>query len=716
MIFSAISFNLLSGNIITLYALKLGAGNILIGILSSFLYVSQLMPLLGRKLAPKTGMIRLMGGFWLLRYLLMIPLLFTPLAVLSGHIVCALGLCTLSVFLFNVSRGLGITVYNPIIGSLATAEERGAFFSRIALVYHLAAIVVNIAIALLLGKNASFLTYTAFIGCGIGSGIVSALILFRVPEPHNARLMLNTGPLFTSLSKAYQRKSFRRFIFAHLSVFFIIAMIGPFLIVFMKKVYHQPDSSIVYFIVIGSFGAIIMALASAFLLDRLGAKPLYFCYSLIIVLVMAISLTAPSAFGPFAFFIYASLIFFLFRFGESGLTNAGLVYFFSTITENERLDLGAVYQIAMGLSASIGSVLGGFLLDGIEYITRMGSTGVFRIYFGGLLAISLIIILLILRMDRQGAYSIKDAFSVIFSPRDWRVISILNRLEKSQNVVQERDAIKALGRSPSDLSVSELIERLNSPRFSVRAETLNALSGFPMNEEIADALIKEVTQHEFTTAFLAAKILGKKKVKRAIPVLRKALHSEDFYLSGKAMVALARLGDKKSIDVIESMVTRSSNPRIIIHGALSLELFQHLPSLKILIEKLQADLHPFVQDELILSIAGIIGMDAFFYPLYRAFLKQKSRAVALLCTAVDDAGKKQQQDDSFMETLKDIIGAGLDHTDCKKLSGLLHKIPAQKDTAAKYLYQALAYHPSPPRRLVFLIISFFVWCINDGGS
>ena len=113
-------------------------------------------------------------------------------------------------------------------------------------------------------------------------------------------------------------------------------------------------------------------------------------------------------------------------------------------------------------------------------------------------------------MENRGAYSIKDAVSMIFSPRDWKAISLLNRLKHTRSVGQERDVIKSLGEKPSRLSKSELLNKLKSPRFSVRAQTLDALSGFPVNKDIEAALINEVKHHQFTTAFLAAKIIGKR--------------------------------------------------------------------------------------------------------------------------------------------------------------------------------------------------------------
>lgn len=58
---NTLSFSVLAGNIIILYVLRLGVGNILIGFLTSMNYFAFLIPLLGRQIIRKTGAIKLFG-------------------------------------------------------------------------------------------------------------------------------------------------------------------------------------------------------------------------------------------------------------------------------------------------------------------------------------------------------------------------------------------------------------------------------------------------------------------------------------------------------------------------------------------------------------------------------------------------------------------------------------------------------------------------------
>ena len=101
-----------------------------------------------------------------------------------------------------------------------------------------------------------------------------------------------------------------------------------------------------------------------------------------------------------------------------------------------------------------------------------------------------------------------------------------------------------------------------------------------------------------------------------------------YYLSSECMVALARLGHRESIQKIRGMLITSNNPRLIIHAASALEIFGDAKAVPALIDKLKIKTSPFLRDEIILSIAGIVGMEIWFYPFYIRFLESATDRTA----------------------------------------------------------------------------------------
>jgi hypothetical protein len=625
---NVISFQLLSGNIITLYALRLGAGNFLVGLLYSFVPLAQLLPFVGRLIVKRFGTIRTMGIFWVARYLLMIPILFAPAFVSSGRPYIGILLIIISVVGFNIARGIGITGHNPVIGGITTEQERGAFLANNQMIIHCGAILTGIAMALLLGQESSLLVYTALILTGIVSGLFASTVVFRLPEPQEAKLSSTVGFLLT-LKNAWRRRGFPRFVFLLAFNSFVISMISPFLVVYMKKVYQQGDNTVIFLTVMGSVGAIVMALVSGFMIDRMGARPLISLFAGITTLTLTPLSAAPTVSNTVVFWVFAGLIFFFITMGTSGVANAANTYFFAIINPEERLNLGIVYFLSTGASATAGSLFGGALLDWMQSGSGLSTTDVFRLYFGTSGGAFVVILLLISNLRRLGAYSIRNVLNLFISPRDLRALSLLHRLKASTSVSEQRNVIRALGETQSEIPIAELLQELRSPRFAVRSEALSALSQVKPDGKVRKALIEEVEKHRFTTAHLAAEIIGKQKLKEGVQALRQSLRSRDFFLMGKSMVSLARLNDRESIAEIERIFEKTRNPRLIIHGATALEIFKSSTSVPVLIQKLEQRMSLFVRDEIILGIAGVLGIQDFFYPLYTSFINDTAEGNAL---------------------------------------------------------------------------------------
>jgi hypothetical protein len=708
-VLNVISFTLLSGNIITLYVLNLGGGSFLVGLLSSFMYTSYLAMLLGRQIAPRWSMTRLMGWFWVIRYLFMAPMLFAPLAAGLGHRELAFGLIVFSVLGFNLARGVAMTGYNPILGEIAAGRDRGAFLAQNQAVQNAVNVGLGIVMALVLGWSSTLTAYNVFIIVGILTGVWAARLVFTFPEPGGSR-----GPgenLWRGLAAAFRQPSFRRFILIYFFTSLATYMVVPFLVVYLKEVYGQTDSQILYFTVVGSVGAVVMALASGFMIDRVGAKPLYFIFTGVLALTLIPLVVSPPIRSTAWIWAFAAALMFFNSMGQFGIQNAGQTYFLAAIRPEQWLNLGVVFYMTLGLAGGIGSLLGGALLQWFADLFPAAPATSFQLYFGLCAAGFLAILTLINRLENLGAYPIVDALAAIFSPRDLRAISLLNRLSRTRSLSEEKDTLRALAEAPSSLSVQELLARLRSPRFTVRTQALETLRSMPPEEAVVQALLSEVKNHAFTTAALAAEILGERRISQAIPLLRKSLQSRDFFLSGEAMVALARLEDRESLPLIREILSKSGNPRLIIHAASALEIFRDPASLPIFLARLRQKSLPFVRDELLLDLAGILGMSEWFYPLYTEFLEKGSTGISLLRDQLSKAESTRIPRPLLEELLERLPVANkrfFAHLAAELLTHL--NLPVGDEDAAPRLAEAIA-DPRLARldRFCFLVAAALLW-------
>ena len=634
---NVISFQLLTGNIIALYALRLGANDLLVGMLYSFVPLGHVLPLVGRAIVRRLGTVRTMGVFWVVRYVLMTPILFAPLLARSES-PAAIWLIAASVVGFNLARGIAITGHNAIVGAITTQEERGSFLARNQLVGHFGAIGTGVAVGLLLQEQSPLFLFSLLLGFGIAVGFASTRVVFRFPEPPAPQ---RGSGFLSSVGRALRRAGVLRFVLLLALNSFIASMVLPFLVVYVKRVHELGDNATMLLSAIGSVGAIVMALVSGFVIDRVGAKPLMTVFTAILAVTVVLVAVAPPLGSPEAVWIYLGAVFFFATFGANGIAGALSVYYFNLTPRADRLNLGILNFLATGIPASLGAVAGGVVL---ERLAALGlETGdVYRLYYGALVAAYVGILLLTTRLERLGAYRVHDLLSIFVSPRQMRALALLHRLKASRTPAREQSLVRRLGDVHSRLAGPDLLRSLESPRFAVRTEVLDALSEMPANDEIARALIAEVEQQPFTTAHKAAELIGRKRILEGVEVLRRGLSSPDIFLQGKCMIALARLGDNDSRTAIEEIFVSTTNPRLLIHGAAALELYGDPDCLGVLLEALARSASRYVRDEVILSAAGVLQMADAFYPLYQGFLVAQRRGLALVTDFVAEHQERRK--------------------------------------------------------------------------
>ncbi len=713
-ILNSIAFKLVAGSIITLYALDLGAGNTLVGLLESFGHVSLLFLLVGRLLARRMGAVRVMSRFWALRFLMILPAVITALPAVRTNTALALTLLAISVFGFHAAKGTAMASQNPILGLVAGVRDRGAFLSRVQMLDQPFSILTWLLVGFALGREAPPQTYGIFFALGIIVGLGSAWQVSRLPEPPRPAASASAAFLPRVL-QALGSRPFRRLIGLTFFKNVVLAMTGPFLIVFFKRVYQHTDASMVYLTLASNLGVLLMAGLSGLLMDRVGAKPLYFAFAVATAAILIPLFAGRPRDDGILYWLVPAAAFLVYSLGANGMGNCSQHYFFVTVKPDERLNLGVVFNISAGLAGFVGSLGGGALLDLMESSLGLTPSGTFRLYFAGLFVLMFGVALLVYRLPGLGSYSISTTLSILFSPQDLRAVALLQRLDRSQTPEEEQDTLRALAENPSELSIAQLLQHLRSPSFSVRTEALRSLRNMPPSLAITEALITEVEEHEFTTAHMAAEILGDRRCREASAALRQALRSEDFMLCGKAMVALAQIGDRASFDEIRRTFAASANPRVLIHGAKALAHYGDPRVVADLLERLESDTAPLVRDEIVLAVADLLGMGDWFYRRYVAFLDSEANGVLELRGVLEHPGDDHEAllasfgegGSRFAEAAARLLG----------LAPLLAHRPrgAAVDVAPMLAAALRKANLADLPRLRFLIAAAIVWRDADGG-
>ncbi|MDR3130311.1 MAG: MFS transporter [Treponema sp.] len=634
-VFNSCSWQLLVGPILTILAMRLNASSTVIGLINALVYAAFFFLPLGKVLSKKLSIIKVYSAAWIFRALGMIPALLVPAAVSAGRPDIGAGLIVLGAFIFHASRGIGMIANNPVLDQLAAGPDRGGYLTQVQIINSAAAMFSSFAIAVILGREPPLFLYAILIAAGIACGLAGGGMLLKLPEPEKAGGSRNS--FFGVFREAFSRPQIKHFIIVLMQVVFVSAIVRAFITVYAREAFNQGDGMVALYSVFGGMGNLMIGLLIKFLVDRIGVKPIY-----IVCTITGLAGMLPLIFFPesaagntITVVLYLSFMFFIINFAFLGAEGVAQTYFLALAPAELMMDMGILYFLMFGISGAAGSFFAGLFLD---MFTGFGLSVFisYKILFGLLIAVCVVILSLQRKLAPLGSLPFRGALEIMFSPRDLKAITLLEKLDKSMDTNEEEALLDALHETPSSLSLQGLLNRARSPRLTARQESLRALGALQtLNEDAEKALMADLINNPYTTAYYSARILGTHGCCAAIPLLRELVSSEDYMLAGEAMIALARLKDEAFRPRIEEIIAATGNPRLKIMGVEAFGIYRSPNSLSTLLDILRGpDPPPYLRDQVVLSMADILGTQNSFYQLLVRFLEDNSLAQAL---AMDEA-------------------------------------------------------------------------------
>ena len=268
------SWTFLATNTVTLFALRCNASSTVIGVLSSLAYISYFFLPLGKLAMRHFPIVKVFSGAWILRSLSMIPVIAAPFAVLLGSEDMALGMLVLAVALFQLFRGVGLVANNPVLNFLANGPDKSSYMTQTQVINNAVSMLAGFAIALCLGGTAPIWMYSIIAVAGVVCGVTAGIAVGKVPEPPPEE-RAESPSLFVIFKQALKDIPVKNFV----GIFFLVALCSgvtrTFIIVYAREVFNQSDGMVSLYGVFGAFGSFLIGLFIKFLVERIGAKPLF---------------------------------------------------------------------------------------------------------------------------------------------------------------------------------------------------------------------------------------------------------------------------------------------------------------------------------------------------------------------------------------------------------------------------------------------------------
>ncbi|MBB6481489.1 MFS transporter [Spirochaeta isovalerica] len=418
-VINTFSFQFLAGNVIILFIIRLGASKTMVGIVSSFFYISYFIMPLGRILSLRLGMARAFTLAWMVRYIAISPILITPFIAMSdkpGSLDTALWIVVCGYLGFQMFRGAGLVSYSPLLTEISMGEDRGSYLSLSRILTDIAILLGSLIVAFFIGEQAPLGRYMISFAIGIGLGYLGVFTLSRLPEIKRPEGHRDQGLMY-SLKSVFRDRKFRRYFLTLFTVGFVGGILRPFILVYAKDVYALSDKNVLLLTVAGSLGAISMGFISRKFLDRLGAKPMLMIWIILMILSSATIIFVPYI-GSWFSWIFLIVIFYASTMGLNGSDNTTQLYFFSMIEPEQQLNFGILQFLATGISGTAGATLAGVFLD---YLQNPAGVDPLQshVYLFSILTILLALALFFAAgMERLGAKSLRQSLSELFRLRE----------------------------------------------------------------------------------------------------------------------------------------------------------------------------------------------------------------------------------------------------------------------------------------------------------
>ena len=534
------------GPVFVLFLSQLSISNAQIGFLLSMFPFMGLVALFIAPRVARFGYKRTFLTFWTFRKAVTAFLLLVPWVLMQYGLQTAVLFITVIVIVFGLCRAVAEVGFYPWSQEFVPESIRGKYSATANAVTSLVGIIAVAVASFVLGLSDGLDRFTFLFGLGVTFGAVAVWMYTHVP---GGAPVTNTGAHVATrrdMLAAARDSNLLRFLAGIALLTFGTAPLYSFLPLFMQGQIGLSDSNIVLLQNAAQVGGLISVYLLGWSADRYGSKP---------VLLTGVALRALLPIGwlllprgsnlslPIALFI----AFFQGVSGIAWVIGSGRMLFVSVVPAAKKSEYMAVYYAAIGIIGGVSQLSGGTLLDAFSGIS--GQAGIFVLDpFTPLMLMGILlpaISLFVFRGVRaEGEISVTEFAGLFVQGNPLYALETMLRYyrardERSTVVMTER-----MGQAHSPLTVDEMLEALNDPRFNVRFEAIISIARTAPHPRLTETLANMISGSEVALSVVAAWALGRIGDKAAIPALREGLELEYRSVRMHCARALGTLGDR----------------------------------------------------------------------------------------------------------------------------------------------------------------------------
>lgn len=271
MFLNAVSFQIILGAPIILYAKSIGAGSTVIGVLASFTPLMTVLQWPAAKYLHVFGYKRFVLAGWGFRSIFIFVVAAVPLMDFLDA-TSKLVLIVAALFVFNVLRGIASAAWMPWIAALVPDGARAAFLSRDQVAMFLGSIVALGLSALLMDGRVDAYEYSLVFLVSALAGVGSLVFIKKIPEVCAEDEMKSSSEPVPWREIVAHPPFFQLMVF-NLIFVIVVGSLGVFTVEYLHEFPGFDVSKVLYLTGISFLGSLLALTCVGGLTGRFGAKP-----------------------------------------------------------------------------------------------------------------------------------------------------------------------------------------------------------------------------------------------------------------------------------------------------------------------------------------------------------------------------------------------------------------------------------------------------------
>lgn len=359
--FNALSYQMVLGSPMILYAKSLNASATVLGIIAGMMPLLVIFQIPAARHVVRVGYKRFVYAGWGTRVMFIFGMALVPLAGWFLNSTSQLALMLFLLFCFNLSRGISSAGWLPWVTTLVPLEVRGKYLAREATFNHVASCGAFLLAGACLGSHSLPWHFALIFAFSAVMGAVSLIFLNKIPDvavPHEERSGKGAVPWLAIA----RHPPFRKLL--ALSVAWSVAYggISTFTVAYLRVGAGLAEGTIMVVTALSFIGGLIALASFASRTDRFGSKPVltFGLWVWMAILVGWFLLAAGPIPARFRFLIAIELLM-GFAYALVNVNNTRLAMVL--VPEMGRSHFFAMYSVVTNLALGLAPMGWGLLID-----------------------------------------------------------------------------------------------------------------------------------------------------------------------------------------------------------------------------------------------------------------------------------------------------------------------------------------------------------------